>query len=98
MTEHEIALAKALAGCTYPPGISHKRFARNIAFVAQYSPEKEISLRQRHYMELMAWRYRRQMPHPLVPPSKPLDLPPLIKEKKAKQSKTAAVEQQGTLL
>ena len=79
MTKHEIELATALASCTFLPGISHKRFARNMADAARNLPDQEISLRARHYMEILAWRYRRQMPAHLVPERKPLDLPPAQK-------------------
>jgi hypothetical protein len=75
LTPHEIALIGALASCSMLPGTSHKRFVRDLAFVAGHSPEKEISLRQRHYLELLAWKYRRQISRSLVPDSKPLNLP-----------------------
>lgn len=95
MTKHERRLALALGSCTFIPGHPHKRFCRNMAGIAVYSPDKEISLRQRHYMEIMAWRYRRQLPSDLVPPGKPLDLPipvPLPKTlKRRKQSGEAPI-------
>lgn len=83
MTPHEIELTRALASCSMMPGTSHKRFVRNLAFVAEHEPAREISLRQRHYLELMAWRYRKQLPRSLVPDSRPLDLPPKRKPEKA---------------
>jgi hypothetical protein len=79
VTPHEITLAKALGSCSYMPGSSQKRFAKDISFLAEHSPERELSLRQRHYMELMAWRYRRQLPESLVPKAKPPDLPKKIR-------------------
>jgi hypothetical protein len=82
MTEFEMRLAKSLANCSFLPGSSHKRFCRNMADIARLSPEKELSLRQRHYMELMAWRYRRQLPADVIPHNKPLDLPRPIKPPK----------------
>jgi hypothetical protein len=87
MTPYEIRLANALANCSFLPGSSHKRFCRNMAETAKNRPEHELSLRQRHYMELMAWRYRRQLAGEFVPPSKPFDLPHPIKEPKAKTAK-----------
>ncbi len=84
VTEHEIALAKALGACSFLPGSSQKRFARDLAFVAEHSPDRELTDRQRHYLQLMAWRYRRQIPKRLVPESKPEDLPP--KDRKAKKA------------
>jgi hypothetical protein len=92
MTPHEIALANALGSCTYLPGTSHKRFARDMSFLAAHSPERELTLRQRHYMECMAWRYRRQMPTALVPETRPLDLPKVVKERKAKKAKLASID------
>ena len=86
MTPFEIKLAVALAGCSFLPGSSHKRFCRNMADIARLSPEKELSARQRYYMEIMAWRYRRQMCDEFVPQNKPLDLPAPVK--KPKQPKT----------
>ena len=76
MTPDEIALALALGRCSYPPATANKRFAGNMAFLAKNSPGKELSERQRHYMQQMAWRYRRQLPAHLVPLNKPGDLPP----------------------
>jgi hypothetical protein len=96
MTEYEIRLAAALSRCSFLPGSSHKRFCRNMGDIARLSPEKDISLRQRHLMELMAWRYRRQLSADLVPPAKPLDLPRKIAEPnptKAVKAKPAAPEQ-----
>jgi hypothetical protein len=84
MTYAEIELAKALGSCSYPPGTSQKRFARDILFLAENDPDKELSDRQRHYMQLMAWRYRRQMPSRLVPERQPDDLPPQPKVSKRK--------------
>jgi hypothetical protein len=79
MTPYEIELAKALWCCSFLPGSSHKRFCRNMAETATHKPDHELSLRQLHYMELMAWRYRRQLPREFVPHQKPLDLPQPIK-------------------
>ena len=75
MTAWEIELAQALWSCRFLPASRDKRFCRNMADLAQYSPDKELSLRQRHYMEIMAWRYRGQLPAQYVPERKPLDLP-----------------------
>jgi hypothetical protein len=47
-----------------------------MAFLAAHDPQRELTDRQHGYMNLMAWRYRRQMPAGLVPASKPDDLPP----------------------
>jgi hypothetical protein len=103
VTEHEIALAKALGCCSFPPATSQKRFARNMAFLAEHDPRREISQRQRHYLELMAWRYRRQLPRDLVPLNKPLDLPAKRREEKPRKPEAtgkpkAAPERQESLL
>lgn len=94
MTPHEIELATALGECSYPPATSQKRFARDISFLAVNDPTRELSDRQRYYMEIMAWRYRRQLPQRLVPDSKPVDLP--SKMRKAKP--TPQVTKQETFL
>lgn len=76
MTPDEIALATALGACSFLPGTAAKRFCRQMAETARLSPGHEISDRQRHYMQMMAWRYRRQLPAHFVPAEKPADLPP----------------------
>ena len=93
VTPHEIELALALRhNVGYLPGSSQKRFARDIAHIAATDPTREITLRQRHYMELMAWRYRRQLPSHLIPHAKPLNLPPARKEPKQSRRKANQVE------
>ena len=84
MTPHEIELAQALAACTYLPGTPQKRFARDLA---AGDPNRELTERQRHYMEILAWRMRRQMPKHLVPEREPLDLPPKRREPKKRKAK-----------
>ena len=97
MTKHEIELAKALGACSYPPGTSQKRFALDILFLAEHSPDRELSDRQRHYMQLLAWRYRRQMPSRLVPESKPADLPPRPKKERKPRIKAEVMTGQAVL-
>jgi hypothetical protein len=84
MTAHEIELAQALGKIA---GWTGARFCTDIAHAANTSPDAELTLRQRHYMEIMAWRYRRQLPKHLVPDSKPLNLPGKRKEPKMKKLK-----------
>ena len=80
MTPYEIELARALWRCSHVPATSKKRFCRNMADIAAHKPEHEISMRQRYYMECLAWYYRRQMPKHLIPDGKPpLPLPKPIK-------------------
>lgn len=71
MTPEQIEIAKALGQVTYRPASSEKRFAKNVAFLAEHSPELPISGRQDAFMRQLAWRFRRQMPERLVPPQKP---------------------------
>jgi hypothetical protein len=93
MTPHEIELALALRhNVGMLPGSSQKRFARDIAHIAATDPTREITLRQRHYIELMAWRYRRQLPAHLIPHAKPFDLPPARKEPKPSRRKVDQAE------
>lgn len=71
MTDHEIALAKALAACSYLPGSPDKRFAHTMAAAATNTPGIALSVKQQAYLQRMAWRYRRQLPAALVPVAKP---------------------------
>ena len=96
MTEYEIRLATALANCSFLPGSSQNRFCRNMGDIARLSPDKELSLRQRHNMELMAWRYRRQLKAEFVPHAKPLDLPRAVKEPKVRMVKRIVCADAGT--
>lgn len=57
----------ALQGVTFLPGSPHKRFARDIG---QTDPRNFTPAQVRHVAHL-AWRYRRQMPAHLVPPTDP---------------------------
>lgn len=84
MTPFEIDLAKALGQVS---GWVGARFMDSIERIAKNAPEQDLSLRQRHYMEIMAWRYRRQLPRDLVPERKPLPMPraaPTPRQPKAK--------------
>lgn len=71
MTDEQIEIGKALGHVTYVPGTSQKRFGRNMAFLAEHSPEREISEAQDRYMRILAYRFRRQMPDHLIPAEKP---------------------------
>lgn len=55
MTEHEIILAVSLGRCAGGVG---SRFMRDLVAAATNKPDTELTLRQRHYMEILAWRYR----------------------------------------
>jgi hypothetical protein len=56
-------MRRALGECTFLPGISHKRFARQVAAMRL----EAISEKQWRHVIRLAWRYRRQMPPDLVP-------------------------------
>jgi len=71
---------QALKRCTFPVGHPHKSFVRNLT-VGQ-----TMSERQMHYIEILAWRYRRQIPARLRPRQKPTDLPSQAKEPQIKKS------------
>lgn len=71
MTPHEIEIATALGQCSMLPGTSQKRFCRDMAYLAQHSPERPLSDAQARYLLIMAHRYRRQIPARLVPAEKP---------------------------
>lgn len=66
MAQHRLI---ALKNCTFPVGHPHKRFVRDLVVGAA------LSDRQIHYIEILAWRYRRQIPARLRPRAKPADLP-----------------------
>lgn len=93
MTPFEIELAHALDRVS---GWVGARFLDSIGRIAKTTPEQELTLRQRHYMEIMAWRYRRQLADHLVPHSKPLPMPrgvPMPKEQKPRATTAAASDQ-----
>lgn len=79
MTPFEIELAAALGRVS---GWTGARFLDSISNIAKHSPDQELSLRQRHYMEIMAWRYRRQLAERFIPVAKPLPMPRAVKPPK----------------
>jgi hypothetical protein len=90
VTPHELDLAAALGRCA---GWTGARFTNDMAALVHTSPDRDLTDRQRYYMEILAWRYRRQLPAHLVPDTKPPPLPPVRKEPKPKkQKKPAAAE------
>jgi hypothetical protein len=54
-------MAVALAACCFVPGIGTKRFARDMAFVAQHCPEKELTPKQREYLRTAVIRFGKQI-------------------------------------
>jgi hypothetical protein len=63
MTPDEIRIAEALAGCSFCPGTSQKRFVRQMAARDRSRPLTE---RQRAYLWAIAWSWRRQLSRELV--------------------------------
>lgn len=61
MTEHEKAMARALAGCTFVPGTGTKRFARDMAWRADNAPDKDLTYGQQKYLASAVVRFRRQI-------------------------------------
>lgn len=72
MSPAQADIAKALGRCTFMPGTSQKRFAKDIAYVAEYAPETVLTEKQDRYLRVLAWTMRRQMPASLVPAEKPV--------------------------
>jgi hypothetical protein len=62
MNEIQIDKAKALAKCTFPVGSNQKRFAGNMASLANLKPETELTEKQAGYLDLLFHQYRRQIP------------------------------------
>jgi hypothetical protein len=63
MTPDEIRIAEALAGCSFCPGSSQKRFVRQMACRVSRHP---LTDRQRAHLWAVAWSWRRQLPRCLV--------------------------------
>ena len=61
MSEEQIAQAKLLNRCTYLPGSFEKRFARNMAALAESNPDKELTAKQSEWLEKQFFRYRNQI-------------------------------------
>jgi hypothetical protein len=55
------AMRRALGQCTFLPGSSHKRFARDIQYAVT------LTEAQRRHLIRLCWRYRRQIPMHLMP-------------------------------
>lgn len=93
MTVDDIHIRRlsALKCCSFVPGTNPKRFVRDTALDA------ELSERQRGYIDILAWKFRRQLPTNLVPETKPEDLPPKLSKKKGSPQKHQT-QTQGILL
>jgi hypothetical protein len=75
VTDLERRRALALGRCTFPPATSVKRFARDMARIAEHKPAQELTENQARWLETLCWRYRRQLQENghgnLVPEAKP---------------------------
>lgn len=63
MTPEEVRIVEALAGCSFVPGSSPKRFVRQLSGRDRSAP---LTARQRAYLWATAWSWRRQLPRELV--------------------------------
>lgn len=66
MTPAERSIAIALGRCSFPPGSWDKRFARDLASVAERSPEIAYTERQAAHLLRLAHKYRRQLPSTII--------------------------------
>jgi len=70
MTPREIAIAKAFKNVTFYAGTVSKRFARDMAWLADNEPKRALTARQAQLLTHIAYRFRRQMPahlgYPLI--------------------------------
>ena len=66
MTENEKTIARALAGCSFTPGNSTKRFAQDMARAATQEQPFDLAQAQRRYLLTATVRYRRQIPAEVV--------------------------------
>lgn len=58
MTEHQHALAQALARCTFSPGTTAKRFVR---WVSEQPADRELTSKAATFLERLGHGYRRQL-------------------------------------
>ena len=68
VSELEQILARAIAPgmVTYVPGTATKRFARDMAWLAEHNREQELTPKQRKYLFDTVHRYRRQIQPAIV--------------------------------
>lgn len=62
MTDIEKSIAINLNKCRYMPGSFEKRFARDMAFVAENNPTIDLTEKQREQLYRQLKRYRKQLP------------------------------------
>lgn len=61
MTENQMVMARALAACTFFPGIGTKAFARDMTLRATQATPPSLTPKQHHYLITAVIRYRRQI-------------------------------------
>lgn len=66
MTPLQIQFAQALRGVVFCPGSGTKRFARDMAQLAEHQPERELTPKQAEYLRTAVIRFRRQIPAAVV--------------------------------
>ena len=67
MTESQFDLIQRLSKCTFSPASFDKRFMRDIS---SYAIGMNLSAKQAAYLEILHYRYRRQLHEPdVLPPN-----------------------------
>jgi hypothetical protein len=62
MTKDQLLISKALGSIRYLPGSFDKRFALNLAHIAEDCQEKELTEKQNEWMYRLLYKYRNQLP------------------------------------
>lgn len=66
MSNVEKQMAIALGGCTFPPGLPAKRFAREMSANARSENPKPLTDKQATWLRKLVQHYRRQIPPAIV--------------------------------
>lgn len=66
MTPEERDFARTLVRCKIRPGSWDKRFARDMAGIAEQKPDKQLTDRQREFLLKLVVRYRKQIDAAMV--------------------------------
>lgn len=61
MNRRERAKAQALQRIRLLPGLWDEKFARSMAYIARTAPDTVLTPAQRYQLDLVVWRYRRQL-------------------------------------
>jgi hypothetical protein len=72
MTPEQQTMAKALNQCALWPGTNTRRFAADMAHLAEHDPGREITPKQAEFLRTAVIRYRRQIPRDVVEIAKSL--------------------------